>query len=282
MTRAEAIDDLVNSFDKLYTKLQNFEESMRIQAECKTKTVERMLDILKNLQHDLQTPEPAEEVLADIGECGDIKGSSVDDIRDSKPNNVMSYIISRTVTMKIKVRLTYPLYRQVKVPSNSSSIYSLATQKLKNIASENSYGVKRLQILGYELNGSELSCLPTVCENASMCWSFVSVDERFLKPPVKPPDGVILGKVDVRKEIELPQICDVQEFFTIVLFSNGVHEHYIRQIINEAVTWIKKRNRPMVANVGIVELVQKVLDPASKFVEFSQFLCVSSDGEGVF
>ncbi|KAL9665448.1 hypothetical protein QQ045_020868 [Rhodiola kirilowii] len=131
-------------------------------------------------------------------------------------------------------------------------VYSPATQKLRNIALGKSYGVKRLQIPGYELNGSELSCLPTVCENASMCWPDVIVDARFLKPPAKPPDGVILGKVDVRKEVELPQICDVLNLLTIVLSSNGVHKHYIRQIINEDVTWIKKRARPTVANEALI------------------------------
>ncbi|CAM8982301.1 unnamed protein product [Rhodiola kirilowii] len=256
MMRAEAIDNLIISFDKLYNKLQNFEESMRIQAKCKMKTFERMLDILKDLQHDLQTPEPLEEVPADIGQGGDIKGSIVDAIHDSKSNTVISYNVSRPIAMKIIVGLIYTFDRQVKVSANSSSVHSLATQKLRNIASKNSYGVKRLKISGYELNGSELSCLPAVCENASMCWPFVILDARFLKPPAKPPDDVGLGKVEVRKEYELPQICDVQKI-TIVFICDGVHKHYIRQRINKGMTWIRKRIRPTVADVGIVKEVKK-------------------------
>ncbi|KAL9673392.1 hypothetical protein QQ045_029648 [Rhodiola kirilowii] len=156
--------------------------------------------------HTLSSP-PLVPTPSDIGETGDTKVSIVDAIHDSKPNTVISYNVSMPTAMKIIVGLTRTLDRQVKVAANSSSVYSPVTQKLRNIASENSYGVKRLQISGYELNSSELSCPLTVCENASMCWPFVIVDARFPKPPAKPPDGVVLGKVDVRLEYELPQIC---------------------------------------------------------------------------
>ncbi|CAM8943635.1 unnamed protein product [Rhodiola kirilowii] len=318
MVRAEAVDNLDISFDKLYTQLQNFGESMRIQAECKTKTFERMLDILKDLQRDLQTPEPPEEVLAYVGQDCDMKHHDC----DSKPNTVISFNVLRPIAMKITIEMTYALDRQVKVSTNSSSVPSLATQKLRNIALENSYGdagrnmglllarvkavqsrpswaslgrgdlrkgyliaqrgqseshsewadedvglqrvgqcynptlarcltygVKRLQISGYsikklsgyELNGSELSCLPTVCQNASMCWLIVIVGARFRKPPAKPPDGVILGKVDVRKEVELPQMCDELNFLTIVLSSNGVHKFLQVMIVDGNFVYDKEK-----------------------------------------